>query len=349
MFRLFVLIAAILLLVINLYSEDITEGQKGQLSFFLSDQIRASKVVSDSVTVTQSNLVSNDSYTYITGTILNDSRAGIYDLDAIVVYRDSVGRTIDEDVVSSYALTARGYPATVYGSDYSNAKRSPNLYDPFHIDFIPPTDKGYFRARVRIPSNADLERSEMNLSWSWTLRASLLKATATDIRFPVEDGRNRYDNQANFGVLFSGEWGVNDGITDLKVHLIGIGADDIVSFIGSFTYDKVYYPSDQADRSTPLLSNSWVRFDDISGTVPTKRVELRISYKVLGRQPYPDSDIAFLSVRDTVYLPPDTIRVLSELDSTRVSHLKQGDLNEDGFVNLKDLIMLGENFGSEVK
>ena len=92
-----------------------------------------------------------------------------------------------------------------------------------------------------------------------------------------------------------------------------------------------------------------MRFDDLSDAVSTERVELRFSYKFLGRQPYPDSDIAFLSVRDTVYLPSDTIRVLSELDSTRVSHLKQGDLNEDGFINIDDLIILGNNFGSEVK
>lgn len=329
------------------------EGQKGQLSFSLSDQIRASKIVSDvsdSVVVTQTNLVSNDSYTYITGTILNDSRAGIYDLEAIVVYRDSNGRTIKEDVVRSYSLTAIGYPATVYGYDYSDAKRVPNLYDHFHIDFIPPTDKGYFRARVEIPSNADLERSEMNLLWSWTLRASLLKATATDIRFPVEDDSNYYDNQTNFGILFSGEWGTDDGITDLEVYLIGIGTDDIVSNIKSFTFgDDIYYPSDQTDSSTPLLPNALVRFDDISDEVSTESVELRISYKFSGRQPYPDSDIAFLSVRDTVFLPSDTIRVLSELDSTRVSHLKQGDLNEDGFINIEDLIILGNNFGSEVK
>ena len=101
MFRFFVLTTTIVLSASGLYSQNITEGQKGQLSFSLSDQIRASKIVSDvsdvsdSVVVTQTNLVSNDSYTYITGTILNDSRAGIYDLDAIVVYRDSNGRTIN--------------------------------------------------------------------------------------------------------------------------------------------------------------------------------------------------------------------------------------------------------------
>ena len=67
------------------------EGQKGQLSFSLSDQIRATKVVSDSVNVIQTNFVSDNSRTYITGIVLNNSRAGIYNFDAIVIYRDSNG------------------------------------------------------------------------------------------------------------------------------------------------------------------------------------------------------------------------------------------------------------------
>ena len=260
-------------------------------------------------------------------------------------------RTIEEKELYISAGDFIGHPARVYGYDYSDAKKYPRTYDPFHIDFIPPTDKGYFRVRVEIPSNTDLELSEVNLSWSWTLRASLLKASATNIRFPVEDDSNtRYDNQVNFDVLFSGEWGVNDGVTNVDFYLVTIGSDDIVSNIRSYTWrDNIYYPSDQADSSTPLFSDRWIRFDDISDEVSTESVELRFSYKFSGRQPYPDSDIAFLSVRDTVYLPSDTIRVLSKLDSIRVSFLKQGDLNEDGFVNLADLIILGNNFGSEVK
>lgn len=287
-----------------------SESLCGELSVPLQPRPRAAKNVSDSVMVVRTDLIDGRYYTYLTGTIRNDSRAGIYGFGAVVVYRDSRGRAIKE---SGLRLTVIGHPAKVYGYGYRDA-------DAFHLSFIPPLYEGYFRARVEVPDNADLGMSEIVLSWSWTLRASLLRASAINIKLPVQDDGSLYDHEATFDVLFSGEWGKDETVTDLTAYLIGIGKGGAVSTILSFDWDENYYPSDQTGSDKPLISKR-VRFDDTSSEFPVERVELRIAYRILVGS-YTDSDISFLSVRDTVFLPSDTIRVLSALDSTRLSAIK---------------------------
>ena len=73
--------------------------------------------------------------------------------------------------------------------------------------------------------------------------------------------------------------------------------------------------------------------------MPTEHVKLRVSYELSNDQLIPDIDAvtAFLSVKDTV---------LSELDMARVSRLKRGDLNEDGYVDFSDFIIFAGNFGN---
>ena len=318
-------------------SDRAKDGQRGEVYFSLSEQVSASKALSDNVVVVQSNLIFDDSDdTYVTGTILNDSRAGIYDLSISIIYKDNAGRILSQDGTSSWTTSIIGYPAAIYGYDYSDYLEYPNLYNPFHKDFIPPEDTGYFRVEVDIPNDADLDATEAVLRWKWTLKASLLKATASNIRLSGDDW---WDHRVDFGIFVSGNWGSNEGIKNLRVYLIGFGEDNIVTKIGQDGLgDDIFYPSNQTNNNKPLVSG-WLKFYDISNAMPTEHVKLRVSYELSNDQLIPDIDAvtAFLSVKDTV---------LSELDMARVSRLKRGDLNEDGYVDFSDFIIFARNFGN---
>ena len=138
---------------------------------------------------------------------------------------------------------------------------------------------------------------------------------------------------------FSGVWSLNDFVEEVKVSLVGFNNNGLISSVKFFEIDdRNIYPADYQPGQPPQ-SNFLAHFDNISDNLPTNKVLLQVGYRLTGRLTYDDSELFAQSVRDTFYIASDSLRVV---------RLKKGDLNEDGIVNISDLLILGNNFGQRV-
>ena len=284
---------------------------------------------------------------YVTGIIHNNSRAAVYGFDFDIIYNDNRGRLIEEETSLSRTFIL-GKPARIFGFDYIS-DRSASYHNPYHTDFIPAGEQAYFvlREYTTPPSNADIFKSVLDVSWVWTVKAALLEIQPIDINFPSESSSRYYDNTVDFNLLFSGSWSFTDVVDDVSIYLIGLNANGAVSAYGSYSIgaDRNVYPSDYQTRQ-PTQDEFYIRFDNLSDSLPTNRVILQIGYRLTGTRQYRDSDLfakgggtTTVTVRDTVYVGSDSLRV---------ARLKKGDLNEDGIVDVADFLIFTNHFGQRV-
>ncbi len=338
-----ILSACLLILIsgIGYAEQQIVEGQKGQLSFSLSQQSTASKVlatITDNVTLSNVRFIEDGNDLYITGIIHNNSRAAVYGFDFDIIYYDNRGRLIEEET-SLWRSFILGKPARIFGFDYIS-DRSASYHDPYHRDFIPAGEQAYFFTETLYdpPSNADIFKSVLDVSWVWTVKAALLEVQPIEINFPSASSSRYYDNTVDFNLLFSGSWSLTDVVENVKIYLIGLNANGAVSAYGAYTVgaDRNVYPSDYQSRP-PTQDGFSIRFNNLSDSLPTNRVILQIGYDLTGTRQYRDSDL-FAKGGGTG----------TGSDAQRIARLKKGDLNEDGIVDVADFLIFTNHFGQRV-
>ena len=111
------------------------------------------KVVLNNYDITDASL---SNHYYITGTLLNDSYGGVYDITLTIHWKDAAGN----DLGTERVYTIVGLPAGIRSS----------IFD-IDEDYIPPLEKGYFHSLVEIPENANVRTITYSTEWTWTLEA----------------------------------------------------------------------------------------------------------------------------------------------------------------------------------
>ena len=259
---------------------------------------------------------------YITGTLLNDSYGGVYDITLILFWKDAAGN----DLGTERVYTIVGLPASIRSS----------IFD-IEEDYIPPLEKGYFHGLVEIPENAVVENSEYVVVWTWTLQAHV----NTDVK--VLDNTVSISD-VNFIGYRDVTGTVHNGLTEtleyVEVFAIVLLSDGTVADIESTyiaTNQEYMLPLSQKDFSLnirPLFGDG----NDI-------QVLTFVSFRFLNENAFytnADDDRAFVIPRDTITVTVrDTVYINAGGPSTQLL----GDLNNDGVVNVADFLIFVENFG----
>ncbi len=112
-------------------------------------------IILHSFDITEASL---SNHYYITGTLLNDSYGGVYDITLTFFWRDAAGN----DLGTERVYTIVGLPASIRSS----------IFD-IEEDYIPPLEKGYFLGLTEIPENMNADNSRYSVEWTWTLQAHI--------------------------------------------------------------------------------------------------------------------------------------------------------------------------------
>ena len=277
------------------------------------------KIVLNNYDITDASL---SNHYYITGTLLNDSYGGVYDITLTFFWKDAAGN----DLGTERVYTIVGLPASIRSS----------IFD-IEEDYIPPLEKGYFQGLVEIPENAVVENSEYVVVWTWTLQAHV----NTDVK--VLDNTVSISD-VNFIGYRDVTGTVHNGLTEtleyVEVFAIVLLNDGTVADIESTyiaTSQEYMLPLSQKDFSLnirPLFGDG----NDI-------QVLTYVSFRFLNENAFytnADDDRAFVIPRDTITVTVrDTVYINAGGPSTQLL----GDLNSDGVVNVADFLIFVENFG----
>ncbi len=286
------------------------------------------KIVLNNYDITDASL---SNHYYITGTLLNDSYGGVYDITLTIYWKDAAGNDLGTERVYNIV----GLPAGIRSS----------IFD-IEEDYIPPLEKGYFHGLVEIPENANVGNSRYSVEWTWTLEAYInTSVKVLDNTVSISDV-NFLGYQDVMGTVHNG---LTETLEYVEVFAIVLLSDGTVADIENTyvaTSDAYMLPSSSKDFSVsirPLFSDG----RDI-------RVLTRVSFRFLdGNLVYRGDGIddgrAFVTPRDTVTVR-DTIKVtvrdtvyINEGGSSTTQLL--GDLNNDDVVNVADFLIFVENFG----
>ena len=111
------------------------------------------RVILHNYDITEASL---SNHYYITGTLLNDSYGGVYDITLTIHWKDAAGN----DLGTERVYTIIGLPASIRSS----------IFD-IDEDYIPPLEKGYFHGLIEIPENANVGTITYSTEWTWTLES----------------------------------------------------------------------------------------------------------------------------------------------------------------------------------
>lgn len=295
-------------------------------------------IVLHSYDITEASL---SNHYYITGTLLNDSYGGVYDITLTIHWKDAAGN----DLGTERVYTIVGLPAAIRSS-----------FSDIDEDYIPPLEKGYFHGLVEIPENANVGTITYSTEWTWTLEAYVnTSVTIPDNTVSISD--------VNFIGYRDVTGTVHNGLAETleycEVIVIILLSDGTVADIENTyiaTSEEYMLPSSSKDFSIsirPLFSDG----KDI-------QVLTRVSFSFLndnlvyrgngtddGRAYVTPGDTVTardtikVTVRDTVYSPGDTIKVTVRdtiyIDKPQLS----GDLDNNGIVDFADFLLFVSNFG----
>ena len=325
------------------------------------------KVVLNNYDITEASL---SNYYYITGTLLNDSYGGVYDITLTFFWKDAAGN----DLGTERVYTIVGLPASIRSSIFDIEK-----------DYIPPLEKGYFFGLVEIPENVNVGNSRYSVEWTWTLEAysntsvKVLDNTVSisDFNFGYRDVTGTVHNGLaetleyvevfaivllsdgtvadieNTYVATSESYMLPSSSKDFSVSIRPLFSDgkDIrvltrVSF--SFLDDNLIYRGDGTDDGRAFVTpgDTVTASDTIKVTVRDTIYSPSDTIKVTVRDTiYSPSDTIKVTVRDTIYSPSDTIKVTVRdtiyIDKPRLL----GDLDSNGIVDFADFLLFVANFG----
>ncbi len=293
---------------------------------------KVSAEVTNSVTLHNFDITdaSLSGYSYITGTLLNDSYGGVYDVTLTIHWKDATGNDLGTERVS----TIIGLPAGIRSSFWD-----------IDEDYIPPLEKGYFHGLIEIPENANVRTITYSTEWTWTLEAYVnTSVIIPDNTVSISD--------VNFIGYRDVTGTVHNGLTEtleyVEVFAIVLLSDGTVADIENTyvaTSEEYMLPSSSRDFSIsirPLFDNG----QDIS-------VLTHVSFRFLDdnlvyRGDGTDDGRAFVvpgdtvTARDTITVTVrDTVYINEGGPSTQLL----GDLNNDGVVNVADFPIFVENFG----
>ena len=320
-----VLLLAFVLQVSCVYGSQEYVG-KGSYTGTLNEN-RSTKILSEtSNSVTLHNFDITDAslsgYSYITGTLLNDSYGGVYDITLTFFWKDAAGNNLGTERV----YTIVGLPASIRSS----------IFD-IEEDYIPPLEKGYFFGLVEIPENMNADNSRYSVEWTWTLQASV----NTDVK--VLDNTVSISD-VNFIGYREVKGTVSNGLTEtleyVEVIVIVLLSDGTVADIENTyiaTSESYMLPSSSKDFSVSIRP----LFDDGQEI----QVLTRVSFRFLNENAVytnVDDDRAFIIPKDTITVTVrDTVYINEGGPSTQLL----GDLNNDGVVNIADFLIFVANFG----
>ena len=132
------------------YTGTLNENRSAKVSAEVTNGI-----ILHSFDITEASL---SNHYYITGTLLNDSYGGVYDITLTFFWKDAAGNDLGTDRV----YTIVGLPASIRSS----------IFD-IEDDYIPPLEKGYFLGLTEIPENMNADNSRYSVEWTWTLQAHI--------------------------------------------------------------------------------------------------------------------------------------------------------------------------------
>ena len=295
------------------------------------------RVILHSFDITEASL---SNHYYITGTLLNDSYGGVYDITLTFYWKDAAGN----DLGTERVYTIVGLPASIRSS----------IFD-IEEDYIPPLEKGYFLGLAEIPEKMNADNSRYSVEWTWTLQAHV----NTDVK--VLDNTVSISD-VNFGyreVTGTVSNGLTETLEYVEVIVIVLLNDGTVADIENTyvaTSESYMLPLSQKDFSLNIRP--------LFGDGKDIQVLTHVSFRFLNENAVytnADDDRAFViprdtiavtardtitvTVRDTVYSPGDTIKVTVRdtvyIDKPRLS----GDLDNNGIVGFADFLLFVANFG----
>ena len=200
-------VVALLLMVsavTNTVAGEIVEGQRGRSQGFVGDNSttaltkrvvpRAGESLAENEVVLQSYFVrkddSADQYEFI-GTLLNNSIAGVYDIDVTLYFPIGDGSEKIERYISVY-----GTPAHILTDSYSLSYQSPVTGD-----YIPPKKNGYFEENyITLPDKYDFSKVRYEVEWTWTLQATVdtkVRVLPESVRIEPHEYAIRYESYKN--------------------------------------------------------------------------------------------------------------------------------------------------------
>ena len=315
------------------YTGTLNENRSAKVSAEVTN-----KIVLNSYDITDASL---SNHYYITGTLLNDSYGGVYDITLTFFWKDAAGN----DLGTERVYTIVGLPASIRSS----------IFD-IEEDYIPPLEKGYFHGLVEIPENANVGNSRYSVEWTWTLEAY----TNTGVK--VLDNTVSISDVNFIGyrdVTGTVPNGLAETLEYVEVFAIVLLSDGTVADI-----ENTYIATSE-EYMLPLSSKNFsVSIRPLFSDGKDIQVLTRVSFSFLddnlvyrgdgtddGRAFVTPGDTATardtikVTVRDTIYSPSDTIKVTVRdtiyIDKPRLS----GDLDSNGIVDFADFLLFVANFG----
>jgi len=284
-------------------------------------------VVLHSYDITDASL---SNHYYITGTLLNDSYGGVYDITLTIHWKDAAGN----DLGTERVYTIVGQPASIRDSFWD-----------IEEDYIPPLEKGYFYGLVEIPENANVRTITYSTEWHWTLEAYVNTGVKVlDNTVSVSD--------VNFGYReVTGT--VYNGLTNATLEYVEVIAIVLLSDGTVADIEDTYVATSDAHMLPASSKDFSVSIRPLFGDGKNIRVLTRVSFRFLDdnlfyRGDGTDDGRAFVTLRDTV-TARDTITVTVRdtvyINAGGPSTQLLGDLNSDDVVNVADFLIFVSNFG----
>lgn len=210
------------------YTGTLNENRSAKVSAEVTNGI-----ILHSFDITEASL---SNHYYITGTLLNDSYGGVYDITLIFFWKDAAGN----DLGTERVYTIVGLPASIRSS----------IFD-IEEDYIPPLEKGYFHGLVEVPENANVGNSRYSVEWTWTLEAYInTSVKVLDNTVSISD--------VNFGyrdVMGTVHNGLAETLEYVEVFAIVLLSDGTVADIENTyiaTSDAYMLPSSSKDFSVSI-------------------------------------------------------------------------------------------------
>ena len=336
-----VVVAALLLMVSAVASaaaSEIVEGQRGRSQGFVGDYSntaltkrvvpRASESLAENEVVLQSYFVrkdnsDSDGYVFV-GMLLNNTIAGVYDVEVTLYFPVEGGYENIEDHSSVY-----GTPAYIFTKDRLHGLSR-------HQDYIPPGKIGYFSEYTTLQDNYDFSKVRYEVEWTWTLQASIdtsVRVLPQSVKIEPHEyaDRNGYykDRKTISGTL------INGLAVPIELRYMGVIALSKANKQARVTYSF----GNPGIYGKVLAPNQTINF--VSSHIATN-VDMELlfvpSYGV------PDTFVYPASYSDKAYISS----TISAVDAARIDALKMGDLNEDGVINVADFLIFTDNFGKTI-
>ena len=298
------------------------------------------------------------------GRFYNNSHSSLHSILLRIVWRDKDSNELERIPIGAVivgtpgqTLLDRGLP---YGDTYI-ARYWENQWT--RADVVIPQNWLYFKTNsFTIPLDADINNSRLSISWNIDSSVDVFDAIevvpgSVDITSLTAGERS----DISFQIRNTTDVALTS-ITAFAILLRRLDSGPYIVTGLDYKHADTFQIAAKATRTFSMdihrgakLKGSLFRDPEIPDFSDTSKDTLIIRTSFGFVKPFDENplktdttDKGFFVPEPVVTVVRDTVFVSSGADSSRISALKMGDLNEDGVINFTDFLIFTENFGKTV-